>query len=153
TPYFLKFIAAYPNVFYLAKADEDEVFKIWQGLGYYSRCRNMRFAARQIVEDYDGVFPESYSELRKLKGVGDYTAAAIASFAFDLPHVVVDGNVYRVLSRFFSIEEPVDGNTGKKLFAELAQDLLDKNRAAEYNQAMMDLGSTVCKPKNPKCSL
>ena len=134
----------------LAAASEDEVLKCWQGLGYYSRARNLHAAARQIVEW--GGFPERYENIRQLKGVGDYTAAAIASFAFGLPHAVVDGNVYRVLSRYYGIEEPIDTGHGKKYFAAMAQELLPEGKeAADYNQAVMDFGAMQCVPKSPKC--
>lgn len=148
--YFLHFIDRFPRVETLAAASEDEVLKCWQGLGYYSRARNMLAAARQIVEG--GGFPECYEDIRRLKGVGDYTAAAIASFAFGLPYAVVDGNVYRVLSRYFGVEEPSDTGKGKKYFAALARNLLpDGKEAADYNQAVMDFGAMQCVPNNPKC--
>lgn len=148
--YFLRFMNRFPDVDALAAASEDEVLKCWQGLGYYSRARNLHAAARQIVEW--GGFPERYENIRQLKGVGDYTAAAIASFAFGLPHAVVDGNVYRVLSRYYGIEEPIDTGHGKKYFAAMAQELLPEGReAADYNQAVMDFGAMQCVPKSPKC--
>lgn len=148
--YFLRFMENFPDVSVLAAASEDEVLKCWQGLGYYSRARNLHHAARQIVE-YGG-FPQDYDMIRRLKGVGDYTAAAIASFAFGLPHAVVDGNVYRVLSRYFGIEEPIDTGTGKKFFATLAKELLpETDKVADYNQAIMDFGAMQCVPKAPKC--
>ena len=148
--YFLRFMNCFPDVDALAAASEDEVLKCWQGLGYYSRARNLHAAARQIVEW--GGFPERYENIRQLKGVGDYTAAAIASFAFGLPHAVVDGNVYRVLSRYYGIEEPIDTGHGKKYFAAMAQELLPEGReAADYNQAVMDFGAMQCVPKSPKC--
>ena len=126
--YFLRFMNRFPDVDALAAASEDEVLKCWQGLGYYSRARNLHAAARQIVEW--GGFPERYENIRQLKGVGDYTAAAIASFAFGLPHAVVDGNVYRVLSRYYGIEEPIDTGHGKKYFAAMAQELLPEGKEA-----------------------
>ncbi len=148
--YFLRFMNRFPDVDALAAASEDEVLKCWQGLGYYSRARNLHAAARQIVEW--GGFPERYENIRQLKGVGDYTAAAIASFAFGLPHAVVDGNVYRVLSRYYGIEEPIDTGHGKKYFAAMAQELLPEGKeAADYNQAVMDFGAMQCVPKSPKC--
>ncbi len=150
-PYYQKFINKYPNIIALANANEQEVFALWQGLGYYSRCRNLLFTAQFIRENYKGKFPEKYEEIRALKGVGDYTAAAITSFAYNQPYAVVDGNVYRVLARFFNISTPIDTTLGKKEFAIIAQQLLDKNNAAIYNQAMMDFGATVCTPKKPKC--
>jgi A/G-specific adenine glycosylase len=150
--YYLKFIKTYPTVTGLAKAHEDEVLKLWQGLGYYSRARNLHEASKTILKEYKGIFPSSYQEIRALKGVGDYTAAAIASFAYDLPHAVVDGNVYRVLSRIFGIETPIDSSQAKKEFQALADQLLDKENAGIHNQAIMEFGSQYCKPVNPDCS-
>jgi A/G-specific adenine glycosylase len=151
-PYYLKFIQAYPTVRHLASAKDEEVFKLWEGLGYYSRCRNLIAGARQIVEKHDGVFPKNYESILAIKGVGPYTASAIASFAFDLPHAVVDGNVTRVLSRYFGIYTPFDTGSGKKEFSELAQKLLTTKHAADYNQAIMDFGATVCMPSDPDCT-
>lgn len=148
--YYRRFIQTFPTVEALARAEEDEVLRLWQGLGYYSRARNMHAAARQIAEL--GHFPRTYEEVRRLKGVGDYTAAAICSFAFNLPCAVVDGNVYRVLSRYFAIEEPIDTSRGKKLFAQLATELLPPHRAADYNQAVMDFGAMQCIPSSPDCA-
>lgn len=148
--YFMRFVERFPDVQTLAEASEDEVLKHWQGLGYYSRARNLHVAARTIVEQ-GGYFPKTYAEIRKLKGIGDYTAAAILSFAFNLPYAVVDGNVYRVLSRWMGIETPIDTAKGKKLFAELAQELLDKAHPAIYNQAIMDFGALQCTPHAPDC--
>ncbi len=150
-PYYKKFVEHYPTVEHLANAPEDEVMKLWEGLGYYSRARNLHFAAKSIVKERDGVFPDTYEEIIKLKGVGTYTAAAVASFAFDLPHAVVDGNVYRVLSRFFGIETAIDSTEGKKEFAKLAQELIDEEKAAKYNQAIMDFGAKHCTPAKPMC--
>ena len=150
-PYFLKFKENYPTVTDLANAPEDEVMRMWQGLGYYSRARNLHFTAKHIAYDLNGVFPKTYVEILKLKGVGTYTAAAIASFAYDLPNAVVDGNVYRVLARYFGIETPIDSTIGKKEFTKLAYELLDNKRPADYNQAIMDFGATQCKPKKPNC--
>lgn len=152
TPYFIKFTATYPNITELANASEDEILKLWQGLGYYARARNMHFSAITVRDRYEGIFPSEYEQIRALKGVGDYSAAAIASFAFGLPYAVVDGNVYRVLSRFFGIETPIDSAEGKKIFQQLASELLNKNRPGDYNQAIMDFGATLCKPTNPLCS-
>lgn len=152
TPYFIKFTATYPNITELANASEDEILKLWQGLGYYARARNMHFSAKTVRDRYEGIFPSEYEQIRALKGVGDYSAAAIASFAFGLPYAVVDGNVYRVLSRFFGIETPIDSAEGKKIFQQLASELLNKNRPGDYNQAIMDFGATLCKPTNPLCS-
>jgi A/G-specific adenine glycosylase len=152
-PYFGRFLARFPRIEDLAGASEDEVMKLWEGLGYYSRARNMHHTARYIVKERAGKFPDTYEELLQLKGVGAYIAAAIASFAFDRPHAVVDGNVFRVLSRFFGIEEPIDSTKGKKLFASLAGQLIDQARPGDYNQAIMDFGATHCTPVNPRCAL
>lgn len=152
-PYYEKFIAHYPTIKDLAAADDTAVFKLWEGLGYYNRCKNMLATARYIASELDGVFPNEYEQILALKGVGAYTAAAIASFAFQLPHAVVDGNVYRVLSRYFGIEMPIDSNVGKKYFAELAGALLNEQSPDLYNQAIMDLGATVCTPKLAKCDI
>ncbi len=150
-PYYERITKKFPTVKHLAKAREEEVLKAWEGLGYYTRARNLHAAARQIVNDAEGKFPSTYERILNLKGVGPYSAAAIASFAFDLPHAVVDGNVFRVLSRYFGISEAVDSTKGKKLFSELAQQLLDKKNPAAYNQAIMNFGARVCKPATPEC--
>lgn len=150
-PYFLKFKEHFPTIQDLAAASEDEVMLLWQGLGYYSRARNLHTTAKYITHTLDGVFPNTYKGILELKGVGTYTAAAIASFAYDLPYAVVDGNVYRVLSRYFGIETPIDTTAGKKEFAALAEALIDKNAPADYNQAIMDFGATHCTPSNPNC--
>lgn len=150
-PYYLKFADKYPTVKKLAAAKDDDVMKLWQGLGYYNRAKNMLKTARIIVQDCNGIFPDSYNGLIELKGIGPYTAAAIASFAFDEPKAVVDGNVYRVLSRVFDINEPINSTNGKKIFAELAQEIMDTQAPGLYNQAVMELGATVCKPASPKC--
>lgn len=150
-PYYHRFIQAFPNVLSLHQASEDQVLKMWEGLGYYSRARNMKYAAQQIVEQHLGVFPSNYKEIIALKGIGPYTAAAVASLAFDLPYAVVDGNVFRVLSRYFGIETPINSTLGKKEFDILAQNSLIKSRAATYNQAIMEFGALFCKPKNPDC--
>ena len=147
--YYIRFVRRFPDVFTLARADEDEVMKHWQGLGYYSRARNLHAAARAIKEA--GSFPDTYEGVRALKGVGDYTAAAICSFAYDLPHAVVDGNVYRVLARWMGIDTPIDSTEGKKLFARIADELMDKSRPALYNQAIMDFGAMQCTPASPDC--
>lgn len=149
--YYLKFTETYPNINALANAPEDDVLKLWQGLGYYSRARNLHTAAKLVAADFNGVFPGSYADIKLLKGVGDYTAAAIASFAYNLPHAVVDGNVYRVLSRVFGIETPIDVSAAKKEFQQLADSLLDKKNPATYNQAIMEFGSQYCRPVNPAC--
>ncbi|MEO5944011.1 MAG: A/G-specific adenine glycosylase [Ferruginibacter sp.] len=150
--YYKRFVKQYPTIQKLAAAKEEEVFKLWEGLGYYSRCKNLIATAQFIASDLKGQFPEDYEEILKLKGVGPYTAAAIASFAYNAPYAVVDGNVSRVLARFFGSETPIDNNNGKVFFAGLAQELLDKQNAALYNQAIMDFGATVCKPQLPLCS-
>ena len=150
-PYYEKFAEKYPKVEDLANAPEDEVMRMWEGLGYYSRARNMHAAAKYIAQELKGKFPDTHKEILKLKGVGPYTAAAIASFAFELPHAVVDGNVYRVLSRRFGIETPIDSTEGKKEFALLAGELLDRGKPSVYNQAIMDFGATHCTPANPNC--
>ena len=147
--YYDRFLCNYPTVQALAAAEEDDVLRLWQGLGYYSRARNLHRAAR-IIADV-GVFPKTYDELRRLPGVGDYTAAAIASLAYGLPYAVVDGNVYRVLARYFGIRTPIDSTAGKKQFAELAQELLDIKNPARYNQAIMDFGALQCTPQAPHC--
>tara|TARA_B100000508_G_scaffold140631_1_gene142474 strand:- start:1176 stop:2282 length:1107 start_codon:yes stop_codon:yes gene_type:complete len=149
--YYQKFIRHYPTVQDLAEASEEAVLKDWQGLGYYSRARNLHFAALQIIKIHEGNFPNTYNGIKELKGVGDYTAAAIASFAFDLPHAVVDGNVYRFLSRLFGIKLAIDSTEGIKFFKSLAQDLLSEKNPALHNQAMMEIGATVCTPKKTKC--
>lgn len=149
--YYKRFIQAFPTVKKLAAAPEQQVFKLWEGLGYYSRCKNLILTAKIITEKYNGRFPGSYEEILQLKGVGPYTAAAIASFAFELPHAVVDGNVFRVLSRYFGISTPADSTEGKKLFNHLANQLLASKQPAAYNQAIMDFGATVCKPQQPLC--
>lgn len=145
--YFTRFIERFPDVTTLAQADEDEVMKYWQGLGYYSRARNLHAAARSM----NGTFPVTYEGVRALKGVGDYTAAAICSFAYGMPCAVVDGNVYRVLARYLGIDTPIDSTDGKKLFAALAEEMLDKKRPADYNQAIMDFGAIQCTPQSPVC--
>ena len=150
--YYLKFTHQFPDVSSLANASEDEVLKLWQGLGYYSRARNLHHAAKEIVSNYKGNFPKEYNQIRSLKGIGDYTAAAIASFAFDLPHAVLDGNVFRFLSRYYGIHEPINSPKAKKIFSELAQDILNKRNPAMHNQAIMEFGALQCTPTNPNCS-
>ena len=147
--YFVRFMERFPDVFTLAEADEDEVMKHWQGLGYYSRARNLHAAARSMASS--GGFPATYEGVLALKGVGEYTAAAICSFAYDMPYAVVDGNVYRVLSRWLGIDTPIDSTSGKKEFAQAAQELMDKRRPALYNQAIMDFGALQCTPASPDC--
>ncbi|WP_288324055.1 A/G-specific adenine glycosylase [uncultured Phocaeicola sp.] len=147
--YYQRFVKRFPDVFSLADADEDEVMKYWQGLGYYSRARNLHAAARSMAEA--GGFPKTYKEVLALKGVGGYTAAAICSFAYGMPYAVVDGNVYRVLSRWLGIETPIDSTEGKRIFAEVAAELLDKAQPGLYNQAIMDFGALQCTPVSPNC--
>ncbi|MDR0890993.1 MAG: A/G-specific adenine glycosylase [Mediterranea sp.] len=146
--YYLRFVHRFPDVRTLAEAEEDEVMKYWQGLGYYSRARNLHTAARSMA---GGLFPRTYQGVRALKGVGEYTAAAICSFAYGMGYPVVDGNVYRVLARYFGIDLPIDSTEGKKLFATLAAEMLDRNHPALYNQAIMDFGAVQCVPQSPDC--
>ena len=149
--YFNRFMERFPDVRALAEAEEDEVMKYWQGLGYYSRARNLHAAAKAIMSRFGGEFPRKYEDVLSLKGIGEYTAAAICSFAWKQPYAVVDGNVYRVLGRVFGIDTPIDSCEGKKEFAELAQVLLDKVCPELYNQAIMDFGAVQCTPKAPQC--
>lgn len=149
--YYENFIRHFPRIGDLARAAEEKVFKLWEGLGYYSRCRNLIHTARFIQQELGGRFPDTYEGILSLKGVGPYTAAAIASFAYQLPHAVVDGNVYRVLARVFGIKTPTDGPEGKKYFSTLAAALLDPKQPGTYNQAIMDFGATICKPAAPLC--
>jgi len=151
-PYFNKFLENFPDVEAFANASEEKVLKLWQGLGYYSRGRNMLYTAKYVMEHHNGYFPTAFQDLIKLKGVGDYTAAAISSFSSNEKKAVVDGNVYRVLARYFGIEEPINSTTGQKLFANLAQELIEDQQPSLYNQAMMEFGALHCKPKSPKCS-
>ena len=151
--YFLRFMEYFPTVKALAAVTEDEVMKLWQGLGYYSRARNLYAAARYVVEVYGGKFPENYDDVRALKGVGDYTAAAICSFAYNQPYAVVDGNVFRVLSRWMGVDVPIDSAKGKKQFAILAENLLDRQNPSLYNQAIMDFGALQCVPQSPDCGV
>ena len=150
-PYFLRFTSAFPTVFDLANAEEEEVLKLWQGLGYYSRARNLHKTAKQIAFEFNGEFPKNYSELLHLKGIGDYTAAAIASFAYNENVPVVDGNVFRVLSRYFDVETDIASSGAKKEFIQLAAELLPKGQANIFNQAIMEFGALQCVPKNPDC--
>lgn len=151
-PYFERFVATFPTVFDLANADEEQVLKLWQGLGYYSRARNMHKTAQIVATDYNGIFPSTYAELLKLKGVGEYTAAAIASFSFNENVAVVDGNVFRVLSRYLNIETDISSATAKKEFAAIAQELMENRDSALFNQAIMEFGALQCVPKNPICN-
>jgi len=150
-PYYLAFTTNFPTVESLAQAPEEEVLKLWQGLGYYSRARNLHHTAKVVSNELNGVFPDTYEALLKLKGVGDYTASAISSFCFDLPAAVVDGNVYRVLARYFGIETPINSTNGIKEFKALAQQLIDVKQPGLYNQAIMEFGALHCAPQNPDC--
>ena len=149
--YYLKFTKEFPTVIDLAKAEEIQVLNLWQGLGYYSRARNLHATAKLISEKLNGKFPATYDEIIKLKGVGNYTAAAISSFAFNEPKAVLDGNVFRVLSRLFAIDTPINSSLGQKKFQELANELLDKKNPGDYNQAIMEFGALQCVPVNPNC--
>jgi A/G-specific adenine glycosylase len=151
-PYYMAFMEAFPTVFDLANAEEEQVLKLWQGLGYYSRARNLHATAKYIATELKGDFPPNYDQLLKLKGVGEYTAAAIASFAYNEPVAVVDGNVFRVLSRYFNMDNDISDGKTKKEFQILAQELLPKNNAALFNQAIMEFGALQCVPKNPDCA-
>lgn len=150
-PYFYRFLERYPDVASFAAAEEDEILKLWQGLGYYSRGRNMLKTARLVKEQYGGVFPQQYDQLIKLKGIGAYTAAAIASFSANEAKAVVDGNVFRVLARYFGIDEPINSPKGKKIFQQIADETLNRNHPGLHNQAVMEFGAMLCKPKNPAC--
>ena len=152
-PYFHKFLESFPTLSDFANASEDQVLKLWQGLGYYSRGRNMLITAQQVMADYNGIFPTAYDQLIKLKGVGEYTAAAISSFSANENKAVLDGNVFRVLARHFGIAEPINSTVGKKLFAKLSQELIVGEKASLYNQAIMEFGALQCKPKSPKCEI
>lgn len=151
TPYFHRFMKRFPNVHDLAKADQQEVLKIWEGLGYYSRARNMHHAAKTVVNEFDGILPETWDKITSLKGIGPYTASAILSIAFDKPYAVVDGNVIRVLSRYFGIEENVRSTKTKNLIQQKADELIDQRSPGDFNQALMELGAMVCTPSNPDC--
>ncbi len=149
--YYFAFLESYPTILDLANASQDDVLRLWQGLGYYSRARNLHATAIQVRDQYFGVFPSTYSEILALPGIGPYTAAAIASFAFNIPEAVVDGNVYRFLSRIFDIHTPIDSSKGQREFKLLAQSLLNPQNPGDFNQAMMEFGAMVCKPANPEC--
>ena len=151
-PYYLAFVKNYPTVNHLASASEEEVLKLWQGLGYYSRARNLHATAQYIASQEKGIFPKNYKGLLNLKGVGDYTASAIASICYNQNHAVVDGNVYRVLSRVYGITAPINSSKGIKMFKELANEQLDRTDPGTYNQAVMEFGARHCKPKNPICN-
>lgn len=150
-PYYLRFVEVFPTVYDLADSNEANVLKLWQGLGYYSRARNMHTTAKTVVNDFGGKFPGTYSELIKLKGVGDYTASAIASICFDEAVPVVDGNVFRLLSRYFGVDLPINNTRGVKYFKRLAKEVMDSNNIRDYNQAIMEFGAMQCTPKNPVC--
>ncbi|MEH6770299.1 A/G-specific adenine glycosylase [Maribacter arcticus] len=150
-PYYLRFVEQFPTVHHMANASEEEVLKLWQGLGYYSRARNLHASAKIVVNQYDGEFPDTYNELLKLKGVGDYTASAISSICFNEPQAVVDGNVYRVLSRYFGIDIPINSAEGIKYFKSLAEKVMDVNDIRDYNQGIMEFGAIQCSPKKPLC--
>jgi len=149
--YYQKFIAAFPAIQQLANAEDSRVYKLWEGLGYYSRCKNLLITARYIAKEKNGNFPGTYEDIIRLKGIGAYTAAAISSFAFNLPYAVVDGNVFRVIARVFGISKAIDSTEGKKIFTDFANRLLDKKQPGIYNQAIMDFGAVICKPVAPLC--
>jgi len=151
TPYYLKFMKNFPTIYAMANASEEKVLKLWQGLGYYSRARNLHATAKIIVNEYAGKFPDTYDELLKLKGVGDYTASAIGSICFGLHEPVVDGNVYRVLSRYFGIDKPINSSDGIKYFKKLAREVMNTEHISDYNQGIMEFGAIQCKPKAPYC--
>ncbi len=152
-PYYLRFTEQFPTVQDLANAPEERILKLWQGLGYYSRARNLHATAKTIVTDYEGKFPDTYKELKKLKGVGDYTASAIASICFDQPEPVVDGNVFRVLSRYYGVGIPINSGKGADYFKKLAREVMDVDNIRDYNQAIMEFGAIQCAPKNPNCGI
>lgn len=151
TNYYLRFVENFPTVKHLADAHEDEVLKLWQGLGYYSRARNLHATAKIIVESYNSTFPENYNDILNLKGIGPYTAAAITSITYNQAYPTIDGNVYRVLSRYFGIETPIDSNSGKKQIQELAEELISTKEPGMHNQALMEFGALQCTPKSPNC--
>ncbi|PIB38076.1 A/G-specific adenine glycosylase [Maribacter sp. 4G9] len=152
-PYYYKFIDTFPKVRDLAKAEEGQVLKLWQGLGYYSRARNLHAASKMVVDDFKGEFPKTYKDLLKLKGVGDYTASAIASICYNEPQAVVDGNVYRVLSRYFGVDIPINSTAGIKYFKKLALEVLHTSNTRDYNQGIMEFGALQCTPQNPNCAV
>ncbi len=151
TAYYYKFVEHFPTVQKLASASEEEILNLWQGLGYYSRARNLHKAAQQVVNEFNGEFPTTYKDILTLKGVGDYTASAISSICFGEQKAVVDGNVYRVLARYFGLDTPIDSTQGRKQFKVLAEELLPTKEVGEYNQGLMELGALVCSPKSPDC--
>lgn len=152
TPYYLKFIETYPTIQELAAATQDDVYRLWKGLGYYSRARNLHHTAQTIVDKHNGIFPQTYDDILALKGIGPYTAAAIASFAFDLPYPVMDGNVKRVIARYYGYKKDVMSAANKHDLQSLLDQSFNKKKAALFNQAIMDFGATVCKPKSPLCN-
>lgn len=152
-PYYIKFTENYPTIYNLADASESEILKLWQGLGYYSRARNLHETAKYIAYDLKGKFPDNYSDLIKLKGVGDYTASAIASICFNASTAVVDGNVFRALSRYFGVDIPINSSNGVKYFKKLANELIDHDNPGIYNQALMEFGAKQCKPQSPNCNV
>lgn len=149
--YYLRFVSKYPTIVDLANAEEDEVLRLWQGLGYYSRARNIHATAKFVRDNYEGIFPSTYEEVLALKGIGPYTAAAICSFAYRLPYPAVDGNVFRVISRLFAVEEPIDTSSGKKIFTAYAEEMMDVKHPDLFNQAMMEFGAMQCTPQSPAC--
>jgi A/G-specific adenine glycosylase len=151
--YYYRFIESFPTVFDLAKANEDDVLKVWQGLGYYTRARNMQVAAKMIIQDFDGKIPHDYESLLKIKGIGAYSAGAIASFAFQIPVPAIDGNVYRVISRIFGVFSSPQTAVGKREFHSLVLELMDKDKPDEFNQGLLDFGALQCVPRNPKCTI
>lgn len=151
--YYNRFLIQFPTVYELATAKEDEVLKLWQGLGYYTRARNLHQAAKIVANDFSGVFPDDFYTIKNLPGIGHYTAAAIASIAFNKPVAAIDGNIYRLLSRYFGVFTPIDSTSGKKEFQELANSLVPENNAGNYNQAMMEFGALQCIPSNPDCEI
>ena len=152
-PYYLKFVNEFPTVFDLAKASENSVLRLWQGLGYYSRARNLHSCAKTVVNEYNGLFPKNYKGLLALKGIGKYTAAAISSICYGENRAVVDGNVYRVLSRVYGVEDDISSTSGAKVFEKLANQVIDSTRPSDYNQAIMEFGALQCVPKSPDCSI
>lgn len=152
-PYYLKFVERFPTIGDLAAASEGEVLKLWQGLGYYSRARNLHATAKTVTDKYGGVFPDTFEGLLKLKGVGDYTASALASICFNIPKAVVDGNVYRVLARYYGVDLPIDSSEGKRYFKDLANKVMDSSNIRDYNQGIMEFGAIQCTPKNPDCNV
>ena len=152
-PYYMSFVDRYPTVYDLAQAREEEVLKLWQGLGYYSRARNLLKAAQKVVKQFDGVFPKNYKTLLTLPGVGDYTASAVASICYEEPVAVLDGNVFRVLARYYGIDTPINSTEGRKLFKQRAEQILDKKQPGEHNQGVMEFGALQCSPKSPNCQI